>query len=136
MKGLKIMLFSLLLLSCRENIDETTITGTWKLTEQLVDPGDGSGKFTPVSSNKTVTFVTNGTYTSNGSFCSINTDSNQNTNGNYTYTNSEKSMTPLNCNTTLFSVEKLSIEIQNGNLIISNFGCIEPCAQKFVKIKN
>lgn len=136
MKVLKLILFSLLLLSCRENPDETSITGTWKLTEQLVDPGDGSGKFAHVSSNKTITFKTDGTYTSNGSFCYINTDSGENSNGSYSYTNSEKSMTPLNCMTTYFAIQKLTLKIENGNLIISNFGCIEQCAQKFVKIKN
>ncbi len=42
----------LLIISCSDNDDnETTIIGTWKLSAELLDPGDGSGTYQTVSSN-------------------------------------------------------------------------------------
>lgn len=48
---------------------EHTIFGEWKLIERLVDPGDGSGEYVPVQSEKKLIFFENGTVTSNGSLC-------------------------------------------------------------------
>jgi hypothetical protein len=53
------------------NNPETEITGTWKLVEVYLDPGDGSGDFEPVQSEKTVTFHGDGTVTSNGDLCTL-----------------------------------------------------------------
>ncbi len=129
-----LLLFSvILILSCSDNDDnETTIIGTWKLSAQLLDPGDGSGTYQTISSNRTITFYDNGTYSSNGSFCTINAGSFENTTGNYSYTDSEKSLTP-NCT---YTVDKLNIKIENGELVMTNFSCDESCAQKYVKLNN
>lgn len=135
MKALKLILLALFLISCRQDLDETNIIGTWKLTAQLSDPGDGSGKFLPVNSNRTVTFKKNGTYVSNGSFCYMNTEANQNSDGTYVYSSAEKTLNTI-CVTTGFTLPPVNkINIENGNLIVY-YDCIEPCAQKFTKIKD
>lgn len=136
MKLLKLILLVILFIGCRQDLDETNIIGTWKLSAQLMDPGDGSGKFLPVNSSRTVTFRNDGTYISNGSFCNMNIEANQNTDGNYIYSSREKKLTPKCFTIGLLLPTVLSINIENGNLIISNYGCDEPCAQKFTKIKD
>ncbi|KAB1160498.1 hypothetical protein F7018_01075 [Tenacibaculum aiptasiae] len=45
------------------------LVGNWKLIEVLADPGNGSGTFKAVESNKTIEFKANGTITTNGSLC-------------------------------------------------------------------
>ncbi len=134
MKTKFLIIFSILLIiSCRNNDDnENSIIGTWKLSAQLADPGDGSGTFQAVSNNRTVTFYRNGTYSSNGNFCTMNSDSNETTTGSYSFTNTEKSLTP-NCNN---SIIKLKLNIENNQLTMTNFGCYESCAQKYVKLNN
>jgi hypothetical protein len=53
-----VILSALMIASC--NKDEAVITGEWKLIARLMDPGDGSGVFTEVESDKTITFFKNG----------------------------------------------------------------------------
>src|SRR5690554_58280 len=38
-------------------IDNTTLTGKWKLSETLLDPGDGSGEWTPVAKKTPYDYV-------------------------------------------------------------------------------
>jgi len=136
MKALKLILLALFFISCRQDLDENNIIGTWKLTEQLIDPGDGNGKFLVVNTNRTVTFKKDGTYTSNGSFCYLNINANEKTDGNFVYSSAEKKLIPK-CFTVGLSLPlELSIKIENNKLILSNFGCDEACAQKFTKIKD
>ena len=57
------------LISCIKNDNEDTtspLLGTWELKEILADPGDGSGIFNTVNSNKKLTFYSNRKITSNG----------------------------------------------------------------------
>ena len=57
------------LYSCDKDDDKSTdkgLIGNWKLIEVLADPGDGSGTFAVVESNKIITFQQNGIITSNG----------------------------------------------------------------------
>lgn len=66
-----LMLISLLV-SCNSDDQENStpeLIGTWKLTEVLADPGDGSGTFKAVQSNKTIEFKNNGTIVTNTSLC-------------------------------------------------------------------
>ena len=61
MKTIKLLisLVFLTLISCNNSdADYTpnTLIETWKYTEMLADPGNGSGVFTPVTSDKTLTF--------------------------------------------------------------------------------
>lgn len=116
---LRIVALSLVLLCCRDKDDDNvSIIGTWKLSAQLIDPGDGSGRYQYVDSDKTITFYTNGTYASNGSFCNLNSDSDQSTTGVYIYTNTDKNLKP----TCSIEVEKIKLNIEYNYLIMSNFG--------------
>ena len=72
-----VTLLTLLVIACTSNNNtdvDTTLVGKWKLIEQLVDPGYGSGTFHPVSSNSVVEFFSDGTVTVNGEFCCMSTE--------------------------------------------------------------
>jgi hypothetical protein len=74
------VIFTFVHISCDKEIiiiDSANIVGEWKLTEQLLDPGDGSCVFTKVTSDKTIFFLVDGSYKSNGTVCTIDADSNQ-----------------------------------------------------------
>jgi len=49
-------LTGLLFVTCKKDGDtaNATLTGKWKLTESLLDPGDGSGKWMPVPNSAVV----------------------------------------------------------------------------------
>ncbi|MEZ4793062.1 MAG: hypothetical protein R2783_06270 [Gelidibacter sp.] len=67
------LVFSMLmmLMSCSDDDDQgnnqSEVIGNWKLIQVYSYPGDGSGTFEDVVSQKTVLFHANGTVTSNGS---------------------------------------------------------------------
>lgn len=118
----------LAIFSCKKedgNKNDKSLIGTFKLTEILADPGDGSGTFQPVNSNKTITFHENGTVNSNGELCDMSIDSNTPSSGTYTLTDS--TITASNCSS--FDL-KFSF---NGYELIINYPCIEPCRAKYKK---
>jgi hypothetical protein len=119
------------LFSCKkDNPDpETSLIGKWKLIEVLNDPGDGSGTFQGVQSNKTIEFHSNGNVTSNGSICNNSTESNTSTSGTYSLSNS--TIDSPDCHND--SILTINFEHKNSILII-NFPCIEPCKGKFEKM--
>ena len=104
------------------------IVGEWKLTEQLMDPGDGSGVFTNVNSNKVIIFDSNGSFYCNGSICFPDTSTANASSG--TYDTISQTLSGLNCGIVPFDI---TYEMSNGDLII-NYPCIEACREKFVKI--
>jgi len=56
MKNLHNLILVFIILSltaCEKSGSDNLITGKWKLTETLADPGDGSGKWQSVSGSKT-----------------------------------------------------------------------------------
>ena len=121
------LLFILLGLACNSEDPESEITGEWQLVEVLADPGDGSGKFQSVDSNKRVTFLKDGTYTSNGIICDFTTLSEETSGGQYTVDDEGYLIScsgPIGYN--------INLRLEDGFLIIS-FPCIEPCLQKFRK---
>ena len=131
---MKKILFTLLtigiLYSCNKDDDSnsgTELIGNWKLIEVLGDPGDGSGTFNSVESNKIITFENNGTITSNGNLCDMSITSENQTSG--TYSNSEMSFNSADCNNPDYDY---TFE-QNGNILIINYPCIEPCQAKYIK---
>lgn len=111
--------------SCKKD-ENTTVVNKWKLIEQYSDPGDGSGDFNPVESNKTIEFFDNGTVVSNGSLCNMSYDAD----GQSTATYNDSTIIPQNCD---FEDYSIAYEIQGNNLILY-FLCIEGCAQKYQKI--
>lgn len=119
------------ILSCKNDDDsaqDSALIGTWKLTENLLDPGDGSGVFEPVQSEKTITFHQDGTVTSNGLLCSISETTDQSSSG--TYSSQTGIIKSSDCGT---ENEEYQFE-RNGNVVIITFLCIEPCKSKYVKM--
>lgn len=132
MKKLTPLLFLLIAIniSCGKDNETTAdndLIGTWKLTEILSDPGDGSGTYNPVESNRILTFNTNGSVTSNGSFCNMGIETGTWDSANWSL--SDSSITVSDCYTDQFSIR---FELSE-NIIELYYPCIEPCGMKFVK---
>jgi hypothetical protein len=131
MKKTLALVFAILLLSCSEPDDKTTdsvLIGKWKLTEILMDPGDGSGTFHPVNSNKITEFHSDGSVTSNGSICMASDQTNFSGKGTYSLVDS-----------TIYSADcakgiplNTTFKIEGSSLIIS-YPCDEPCREKYLK---
>ncbi len=105
--------------------------GKWKLTEVLVDPGNGKGIFNKVASDKTLEFFSNGTVVSNGNLCVMDTAAGQQTGG--TYSLKEKTIRPDNCQlegTDLI----IHFRLENDALVLQ-YSCMEPCFEKYVRIQ-
>ena len=131
---MKKLIFSLItvgiLFSCNNDDDSnsnTELIGNWKLIEVLLDPGDGSGTFSSVESEKTITFESGGIITSNGNLCDMSINSDNQTSG--TYSNSESTFNSADCNNPDYN---FTFE-QNESILIINYPCIEPCQAKYIK---
>jgi hypothetical protein len=125
-----LLIFAGFIFSCDRKDEKTIdsdIVGKWGLIEVLADPGDGSGTFHSVSSNKIIEFRANGTVSSNGSICDMSIEANESSNG--TYSLADSTINSSNCS---YSPMKITFEIQGSNLII-NYPCIEACRAKYVK---
>ena len=137
MKKLSLLfLLSILILAC-ENADCDDEIGvclpetesTWQLVEVLADPGNGSGTFNPVNSNRTITFFQDGTFSSEGSLCLFEVNNDGTTSGLINTTDSRLEFSGCNEND-LNEQSTLDYEL-NGDELIIRFLCIEPCAWKF-----
>ena len=119
----------LIIVACNSDDDANntgnTLASTWKFTERLADPGDGSGAFTAVESNKVLTFGNNGMVSSNGALCFMTTDIETPSTGTYS---AEEGTITSECGYVLHYV------IEDDKLII-NYPCIEPCKAKFTKVE-
>jgi len=129
---LLLFLSFILVLSCSNDDDKKTtsnseIIGTWKLIEVYADPGDGSGDFVSVESDKVITFNTNGTINSNADLCILFSDSGALSSG--TFSETEMTITIADCDT---SPSTVFFEIDGANLILS-YVCIEGCQEKYSK---
>jgi len=111
--------------SCNQNPE---LVSKWKLIEQLADPGDGSGVFMPVTSNKTIEFFEDGTISSNGDLCLMSTESGNGSSG--TYSETDHVVTPDDCGNYGFSI---TYELDSTNLIL-NYPCDEPCREKYESV--
>ncbi len=124
-----LLMAGLALISCKKEDKPTTPNPNpssftrYALVELLMDPGDGSGTFQPVTSNKFIELYNDGTIKSNGDICSMSPDANNPTNG--TYSLSDSSIAVSGCDT-------LDFDLDNSTLII-NYPCIEPCRAKYQK---
>lgn len=110
-----------------DNKSNSSLIGNWKLIEVLVDPGDGSGTFISVDSQKTITFNSDGTLTSNGDLCTMSISTGNPTSGTYNITTS--AFTSNECVDTSLGY---NFE-QNGSILILNYPCFEPCKAKYQK---
>lgn len=112
------------------NSDEASLVGNWKLIEFYVDPGDGSGEYTAIDSDKTMTFNSNGEITSNYSLCNMNVIVDPEPSSG-TYSTTTGIIDVPNCPND--SPLTIQFEISNeGNLIIY-YPCIEGCSEKYIK---
>lgn len=130
MRILYILLTGVILVAACEKKDKETaeITGSWKLIELYGDPGDGSGDFTPVESEKIIEFRADGTVWSNGDICLMSPAAAAPTTG--TYSAEDSTINSVSC----LSEINIFFEIRGEYLILS-YPCIEPCQAKFEKIQ-
>ena len=125
------ILISLLTINCNKNSKaDSKITGKWRLIEQLLDPGDGSGEYVTIDSEKTLDIKSDGTFTCNGDICSINGKSEYASSG--IFDSEAKTITGTACMTE--SLFDIGYSFKSGKLILA-FPCFEPCLQKFERIE-
>ena len=124
------LLLFVLMISCdsKEIEPENDLVGKWRLIEVYADPGDGSGEYNPVTSDKTIEFKNNGQFLSNGQMCHVEIEPSAGSKGSYSI--DDKTLTPDNCE---FAVD-LPFEFQGSLLIIHHF-CIEGCGEKYEKVE-
>ncbi|MET2985533.1 hypothetical protein [Aureibaculum conchae] len=122
------------LTSCTDEdvyLKNTELIGKWKLIEHYLDPGDGSGTFMPVNSKKTIEFSKKGIVKSNGTLCTISSETGRVSLG--IFNDKDGTITPkIGCNSSGY---KINYKLVDGKLQLW-YLCIEGCAQKFEKISN
>ena len=123
--SLVILLFLSLLISCKKK-ERDSLTGTWELKEVLMDPGNGSGVFTAVSSDKNLVFHTNGNVNSNGIICDMSIESNTSTSG--TYSEIDSTIISTTCQNLVIKYEV------NGDTLILIYPCFEACKAKYNRV--
>lgn len=132
---------TMLIIGCSDSDDTfpndiLELTGTWLLVEQYADPGDGSGDFVEVDSKKTIVFLQDATYRSNGQLCTMDSNTNANTFGSYvikdtlTEFSNNNYLLPEGCDA---EQRRIGIVLDAGSLMLT-FPCIEGCAQKYIRI--
>lgn len=116
--------------------DNTGLIGKWKLTEQYLDPGDGSGDFQYIDSDRVITFLSDGTVEINGQLCFMASEVGDLETGDFLLitdsdTQYDGEIIPNKCSS---RSAKVYFDLPvSGNLILW-YQCIEACAQKFKKI--
>lgn len=133
MKKIFIYIFLIgIIFSCKDNDDtkayDADLLGKWKLTETLSDPGDGSGTYKTVISEKIIHFHKDGTLSSNGSICDLSILSDTPSSGTYSYT--KLTISAPDCYESVLGFKLI------GSTLIIYYPCIEGCSAKFVKIES
>jgi hypothetical protein len=130
----KIIFMSLilpLLISCNnEDLDFDEITGKWQLVEVLMDPGDGSGTFESVTSNRTITFAASGEFIAKGELCDISISDTNASSG--SYSTGDETLTIDDC---IGTNNTISYILDDKSLILV-YTCIEGCRHKYEKIED
>jgi hypothetical protein len=111
--------------SCKKN-KRDSLTGTWELKEVLMDPGNGSGVFTAVGSDKNLVFHTNGNVNSNGIICDMSIESNSSTSG--TYSAIDSTIISATCQNLIIKYEV------SGDTLILIYPCFEACKAKYTRV--
>ena len=131
MRTFSFLISTLLFLGCSsDDLDGTNVVGKWKLVQVLTDPGDGSGVFVDVQSNKTITFLRNETFSSNANLCFFGSVTPVTTEG--VFSAEDEMIYPTTCES--FARVGLTYKIENDALIVY-YQCIEACAEKYEKIE-
>ena len=120
-----------------KSTDEKGLIGKWKLFEQLADPGDGSGTFKPISSERVIEFFSDGTVEINGVLCFMTAEVRDKETGTFSVTSDTTADTTFDGeiipNTCSSRSAKVYFDLPaSGNLILW-YQCIEGCGQKFTK---
>jgi hypothetical protein len=123
------ILILIVIFSCatneKDSIGNPAAIGTWKLIEVLSDPGDGSGVYTPVNSDKTITFFANGKVEASVKLCGSSSN-NESTTARF---DEEKSIIiPNGCS------YNINVEFKDSYMFLT-LPCIEPCGEKYQKIR-
>lgn len=106
------------------NSSNGVIVGQWRLSEILVDSGDGSGTFQPVESEKILIFTEESKVISSGTLCYINTVSDVVTESTYSASNKTITSECSGAPTTI------TYDIVDGELILY-YQCTEACQAKY-----
>ena len=118
--------------------DESGVVGKWKLIEQLADPGDGSGTFQSIESERIITFFKNGIVEINGVLCFMTSETGDKETGSYSLTSDNAADTTYDGeifpNTCSSSFSKVFFDLPTSGNLILWYTCIEGCGQKFEKI--
>ena len=124
-----LLFLGLFLITCKKDSSgsfDNTLTGRWKLSETYADPGNGSGKYLPVSKTNTAYVIFNTDGTLNGT--AFPNDVSYAVKDSVTLAITSKSN----------EVENYAFKITNGVLQMSPAGpnfCIEGCGQRFSKVR-
>lgn len=133
MKKLLLMLMAAALLpACQkdtqERPDPEVLEGTWLLTEVLFDPGDGSGQFRPVDSERELSLASGNTFSANYDVCQA-IEEGEKFSGTFIRTDAHEFL--IECAQSLLN--SVQGRLEDGWLVLY-YPCDEPCAYRFKKI--
>ncbi len=121
----------------QQNVINPNLFGKWKLIETLNDPGDGSGVFESIDSEKTIEFFDDGTFSLSGPLCGLSPSAGKITKGNVgssMYTSDNTLSANESCDLIEEGTEYV-VTIEGAHLILSWSACIEGCYQKYEKLE-
>lgn len=129
---LSVIVLSFFTFSACEDKDIATpaTPSTWELIETLADPGDGSGTFQPVKSERRLNLLADGTYTAEGDICSFSTEGDTQSTG--VYDISRGTIFPNECGTIGGTPLQLSI---SGDVLTIGYLCFEPCEHRYRRVR-
>lgn len=135
MKKLFLLLLAAFALpACQKDQDDrlnlTVLEGTWLLTEVLFDPGDGSGEFRKVDSERQLSLTPENTYSANYDICQA-IEEGENFTGIFERIDAQEFLIP--CAGSLLNSVQGRLE---GGFLVLYYPCDEPCAYKFRKISD
>ena len=142
MKKYLLIVLLVILSSCSSDdskpTDETGLIGKWKLIEQLADPGDGSGTFQSINSNRTIEFFKNGTVEVNGGLCFMSSEVGDIETGTFMIISDNTADTTYDGeiipNTCSSRSARVYFDLPESVNLILWYQCLEGCGQKFTKI--
>lgn len=135
MKKLLLLLVAAFALpACQEDQDDrlnlAVLEGTWLLTEVLFDPGDGSGEFRKIDSERQMSLAPDNTYNANYDVCQA-IEEGEKFSGSFERIDAQEFLIPC-AGSLLNSVQG---RLEDGFLVLY-YPCDEPCAYKFRKISD
>ncbi|HCK21056.1 MAG TPA: hypothetical protein DHW15_02505 [Bacteroidetes bacterium] len=126
---LLLLVLGVSLVACQKDSNlppNNALVGTWRLIEVLQDPGDGSGTFQPVESEKTLTFRADSTVISNGIICDMSINADTPSSG--TYTLSDSTISSASCT----GQQRIRFQLDGPELTL-HYPCFEACIAKFIR---